>query len=369
MARLAAATALLLGITASLALAFGTFRGPRNYDVGGNPLGLAVADVNRDGMQDLATADDDGVSLLRGRANGTFRDALVFPVVQPNVLELARLDGDRKPDVVTVGGPSPYEVAIGLGNGNGTFDSASPPTYALSDAYASSVAVGDFDRDGAADIAAGTSPSAAEGELWILMGNGDGTFDPPVDYEIDSNVDSIAVAKFNGDGHPDLAVVPFYPDCDVGVLEGNGNGTFEPVVGHDTGDCAAGVIAGQFAGDRNTDLATANLGSGSVSILKGRDDADFAAPDIRDVGDEPFTLVDGDFNRDGLIDLAVPDRANDEVVFLRGKSGGGFRRGGDAATGDGPIPIIAARLDEDRALDLATANQNGNDVSVLRNKP
>jgi hypothetical protein len=337
--------------------------------VGGNPLSLAVADINRDGMQDLATADDDGVSVLRGKRDGTFRNALVYPLDQPNALALARLDGDRKPDVVTVGGSPPSEVAIGIGNGDGTFHPASPPSYALSADYASSVAVGDFDRDGATDIAAGTYPSSSKGELWILLGNGDGTFAPPVDYEIDSNVDSIAVAKFNGDGYPDLAVVPFYPFCDVGVLEGNGDGTFEPVVGHDTGDCAEGVIAGQYAGDRKTDLATANEGSGSVSILKGRDDADFAAPDVRDVGDEPFTLVDGDFNRDGRIDLAVPDRANDEVVLLLGRPGGGFRRGGDAATGDGPIPIVAARLAGDRATDLATANQNGNDVSVLRNKP
>jgi hypothetical protein len=54
-----------------------------------------VADVNRDGMQDLATADDDGVSLLRGRRDGTLRDALLFPLVQPNFRELAGLDGDR----------------------------------------------------------------------------------------------------------------------------------------------------------------------------------------------------------------------------------------------------------------------------------
>lgn len=357
-----------VGIAAASAAAFGTFRAPLNYDVGGNPLSLAVADVNRDGAQDLATADDDGVSVLRGRGNGKFRQALVFPVNSPNFLELARLDADRKPDVVTVGGSSPYEVTIGLGNGDGTFEPASPPAYALSTGYASSVAVGDFDRDGAADIAAGTSPVAPEGELWILMGNGDGTFEAPVDYEIGTNVDSIAVASFQGDRRPDLAIAPT-ADCKVGVLEGNGDGTFEPPVGHDAGDCPEGVIAGKFAGGPETDLATANLGGGTVSILKGRDNAQFAAPDVRQVGDEPFDLVDGDFNRDGRIDLAVPDRANDVVTLLLGKHGGGFRRAGDAASGDGPIPIVAGRLDHDHAMDLATGNQNGNDVSVLLNKP
>jgi FG-GAP-like repeat len=361
-------TASVLSIAAAGAAAFGTFKAPRDYDVGGNPLDLATADINRDGARDLATADDDGVSVLRGSADGTFKQALVFPVESPNFLVLARLDGDRNPDVVTVGGISPSEVAIGLGNGDGTFSPATPSDYALSEAYASSVAVGDFNRDGAADIATGTYPSSTAGELWILTGNGDGTFESPADYEVNTNIESIAVARFEGDRKPDLAIAPT-SDCMVGALEGNGDGTFAAPVDHDAGDCPYAVIAGEFAGGPQADLATASLSSSSVSILRGRDGADFAAPAVHDVGDEPFGLVDGDFNRDGRIDLAATDRANDEVTQLRGKRRGGFRRGPDAETGDGPIPIIAGRLNGDAGLDLATGNQTGNDVSVLRNRP
>ncbi len=361
------ATAFVLSIVAAGAAAFGTFKAPRDYDVGGNPLDLAVADINRDGARDLATADDDGVSVLRGRNDGSFKQALVFPVEASNFLALARLDGDRNPDVVTVGGTSPSEVAIGLGNGDGTFSPATPSDYALSEAFASSVAIGDFNRDGATDIAAGTTPSMS-GELWILMGNGDGTFESPADYEVNTNVASIAVARFEGDRQPDLALAPTF-DCMVGVLEGNGDGTFGAPVDHDPGDCPSNVIVGEFAGGPQADLATANLSFGTVSILKGRDGADFAPPAVRDVGDEPFGLVDGDFNRDGRIDLAATDRANDEVTQLRGTRRGGFRRGRDAETGDGPIPVVAGHLNADRALDLATGNQNGNDVSVLRNEP
>jgi FG-GAP-like repeat len=366
--RLAAATAAALGLGASVAVGFGGFRAPDHYDVGGNPLNVAVGDVTGDGRADLATADDDGVSVLRARRNGAFRDALIHPSDQPNDLVLARFDDDAALDVAVAGGiGGTYKASVALGQGDGTFQPSADPDYELGTSYASAIEAGDFDRDGARDLAVGTYNAPSAGELWVLLGNGDGTFQTPVDYETGGYIDGIAVTKLNGDRHPDLAVVPGDP-CGVHVLTGVGDGTFDPAEPHELTSCPSAVVAGDFAGDGKTDLATANL-SETMSVLRGREDADLAAPDTYDVGDEVFDLAAGDYDRDGRVDFAVPDRQNDEVVLLRGKRGGGFRRAGAEPAGDGAIAIVAARLNGDRGIDLATSNQTGEDVSVLLNKP
>src|SRR3984885_14366684 len=96
-----------------------------------------------------------------------------------------------------------------------------PTTSPLSGAY--QVAVGDFNGDGKADLAI---TEATGSMVNILLGNGDGTFQPAVRYE--SSGGAFTVADFNGDGIPDLATASV-------VLQGNGDGTFQPRVFYNGG--------------------------------------------------------------------------------------------------------------------------------------
>ena len=62
---------------------------------------------------------------------------------------------------------------------------------------------------------------------------------------------------FTGDGRTDLAVANDI-DNTVSVLLGNGDGTFQPQVTYAVGQCPDAIVAGDFTGDGRTDLAVAN---------------------------------------------------------------------------------------------------------------
>jgi hypothetical protein len=124
---------------------------------------------------------------------------------------------------------------------------------------------GDFNGDGRLDLAVANNFSNS---VAVLLGNGDGTFAPPVDYGVPNGPTSVAIGDFNGDGRPDLTVTA--GDA-VSILLGNGDGTFSVaatsfVVG-DIGSIPAWVAVGDFNGDGRPDLAVANMLSSNVSIL------------------------------------------------------------------------------------------------------
>ena len=94
----------------------------------------------------------------------------------------------------------------------------------------------------------------------VLLGNGDGTFQSPQSYASGGNSFSVPVGDFNGDGIPDLVVVNMFLEGagTVGVLLGNGDGTFQPPLTMDAGNGPNCVAVGDFNGDGKLDIATTN---------------------------------------------------------------------------------------------------------------
>lgn len=358
----------------------GTFRPQMTFSTGNYPTSVAVGDFNGDGIPDLVVANngDYTVSILLGNGDGTFQPHVDFATGPgPNFAAIADFNRDGKLDVIVAdSGNGGQQVSVLLGNGNGTFK---PHKDYMTAQGTTSVAIGDLNGDGYADIVTADYYSSA---VSVLLGNGDGTFQPEVAYPTGSGGPlGVAIADFNGDGKADLAVA----DCACGaiygidtvkILLGNGDGTFQPYVGYGAGASPASLVVGDFNGDGRTDVATANVLGNTVSVFLGRGDGTFKERLDFGSGDSPASLAIGDFNKDGNADLAVAicggcdyGGVPDGVDVFFGKGDGTFETRRDFMTG-GTYPFGAAvgNFNHDGKADLVVTNFNygkGNTVSVF----
>ena len=144
----------------------------------------------------------------------------------------------------------------------------------------------------------------------VLLANGDGTFQPAVNYNVGIGPLSVAAGDFNADGKPDLAIANVgplenntYTGGDVSVLLGKGDGTFRASVTYNAGIGPSSVSVGDFNGDGRSDLFVVN--KAGVSVLLGVGDGTFQSAVNFGAGSEPASAAVADFNRDGKPDLAV----------------------------------------------------------------
>jgi len=223
------------------------------------------------------------------------------------------------------------------------------------------LATADFDGNGTLDLVVANSDANS---VSVLLGNGKGTFAPPVNYPTGTQPVAVAVGDFNNDGKPDMAVVN-HADNTVSVLIGAGGGAFVPGAPYPTGNSPVAVTVADFNGDGNLDLAVANQADNTISILLGNGDGTFTSHVDFPAGPSPSALVAGDFNTDGKLDLAVAnDFANGTVSVLLGNGDGTWQSPVAYATGDS-VALAAADFNGDGKLDLAAVNEMAQSLSVL----
>lgn len=355
----------------------GTFQAPRSYAVGGMPMALVACDFGN-GHVDLATANSlsDDVSVLVGNGDGTFEPQLRFAVgATPESLVAADLSGDDRPPDLAVGdlgsGDDFGDISILLGRGDGTFQDK--VENAVGD-YPQGIVTADLTGDGHVDI---VTTNIATNDISVLLGNGDGTFESAKFSPAGSGPSAIAVGDFNGDGRIDLAVADS-GDLNgqgqgVSILLGNGDGTFAPPEFFETDEYGTSIVAGDFTGDGVLDLAVANSYSSSVSILLGDGRGGFTVlspiPLLDQVSGQ-LSITEGDFGN-GKVDLAVANQGSNSVSILMNDGRGAFTAlppipvSGDA--NNLPSAIVSGDFQSNGVVDLAvaSANTDGDNVTIL----
>jgi hypothetical protein len=348
------------------------FRDQQRFSVGETPKSVAVADLNGDGGGDIVTANtsSNDISVLLGNGDGSFQPQQRFAAGDgPISVAVVDLNGDGGLDIVTANaGPVPgsNDISVLLGNGDGSFQPQQ--RYPVGD-LPESVAVADLNGDGNPDIVTANFSSS---DVSVLMGNGDGSFQPQQRYPAGDLPNSVAVADLNGDGGPDI-VTANTGSNDILVLVGNGDGSFQPQQRFPVGDLPKSVAVADLNGDGVPDIVTANAGSvpdsSDISVLVGNGDGSFQPQQRFPVGDGPSSVAVADQNGDGVPDIvtanvgSVPDSYG--VSVLLGNGDGSFKGPQFFDAGDGPISVAVADLNGSGEPDIVTANTGSNDISVL----
>jgi hypothetical protein len=387
----------------------GTFQPAVNYGSGGYAVSVVVADVNGDGKLDVVVGNSGCpgigggcVGVLVGNGDGTFKPAVVYgsgggsgdPFGMLLPIAVVDVNSDGRPDVLVANPCTPDNascsggsVGVLLGNGDGTFQPA--VSYGSGGYLAGGLAVADLNGDGKPDLvvtnceATGSdnciSSGAGNGVVGVLLGNGDGTFQAVKTYSSGTPewvTTPVVVADVNGDGKLDLLIANEGGDDgngegSAGVLLGNGDGTFQPVVLYASGgDWATSIAVADLNGDGKPDLALANF-SGSMGVLLGNGDGTFQPAQSYPAGtvNHSISVLVTDVNGDGIQGALVMTWGPVEVLL--GNGDGTFQPAQSYPSGAGPFvgnggPVLAiGDLSSNGETDLVVAN-NG-EVGVLLN--
>jgi hypothetical protein len=296
--------------------------------------GVLVGDFNGDGKLDVVTGATGGIYLQLGDGTGNLGAPVVVSTSNtyyaPSQIAAGDLNGDGKLDVVTLS-PLDSNLYVLLGNGDGTFQPAT--TYTVgnpSGLGANAMVMTDLNGDGKLDVAVNNqiSYTAGAGTLSIFFGNGDGTFQTPVSYDpVSLEQTALGVGDFNGDGYPDLVFTTLATTlpAQVGVMFGGAKGVFQAPVTYPAGPAPSAPVLADFNGDGILDMAAVDSGfSGNLAILLGSGDGTFQPTANYLTAFGASSVAAGDFNGDGKLDLAVANGTGQNILIFLGNGDGTF---------------------------------------------
>jgi hypothetical protein len=317
---------------------------------------LAVADFNGDGKLDVLAQGTGTLLVLLGNGDGTFQPA-ISTASGASLMSVAAVDlnGDGKADVIGVFGSS---LLVYISKGDGTFATGVSYNLGVTVLNSPGLSLGDFNGDSKTDVAVSIAGITVAGLEIVFLGNGDGTFQTAkTSGGLYYPLGTPAEGDFNGDGKLDLAVSGGgCSNCpsDVYILPGNGDGTFQAPTAAFPG--FGELAAADVNGDGKLDLVVQSTDGRVAQIYLGNGDGTFSNSSNYVLGWPNATQGSGslgiafaDFNLDGKLDVAagnsvllsngngtfqgiqlgvIPTSSNAAVVGSFNKNSAPGRRGG-----------------------------------------
>jgi len=331
----------------------GHLAAPVPFETDAVPVGLAAGDFDRDGHEDVVTANYSGndVTFLAGSGTGRLQSVARLPLpFDPWAMAAADFNGDGRPDLAVVNfNPPTFAFSsaaippaptpgVGLSAGAGAVSSSVQPN-------------GPLDCDGFPMLVS------------IFLSSPPGGVSFASAYPVRCQPLSMAVADFNGDGRLDIVTgnagvsdISFTIPPSLTVLLGDGAGGFPASRDMQLTDSPASMAAGDFNEDGITDLAIAPQSGGFVSVFRGDGTGGFSFWRSLNTVTRARTLKTADLNNDGHLDLVMtlPDAYAIGIAYGQGLFG--FGSVNTVQVSNGPADVLVADLNGDHVLDLISAN-------------
>lgn len=364
------------------ALAAPLFGMPSTYQIDSSPLRVVAGDIDAKNGIDLITGNDTGengpsLSILLNRGQGTFQSEVRQNLDASRDLLQAIAVGDFNRDhatdvAVAIDDLSifPTQTVVLVFRNNGSGQLSSPDEYPLHGFFPQCLEAQDVNNDGILDLVVCHSTSdTGEGLLTVLTGraNGgtpNGSFDSGVDFKVGTTPATIAVGDVDGDGRNDVVV----GDTDrrrVFLLYGTGNATLlaAPVDVVDV-DAPSALRIRQTPGDPFPEVLVSSLASSQVLILRQTAARVFAPPVPLAVGQTSSDMGVADFDGDGITDLALLSPVGGKLNIWYGGADGGFSFGETVSVDDAANSLAVADLNADGKPDVATTSFVTDKVTV-----
>ncbi|MEM7356044.1 MAG: FG-GAP-like repeat-containing protein [Acidobacteriota bacterium] len=329
------------------------------------PYGGIASDLNEDGYLDITTVNEDTddlrVFLNAGDGSGDFQPFLQPTEATGNVpspSEPTDFNRDGHVDVVT-GNTQAASISILLGRGDGTFD---PQQEIAVGSAVRGVAVLDVDGDGDVDVAA-ASPSA--GEVTVLLNNGAGVFGSPSTFGAGVSEWALAAGDMNDDGILDL-VVGGQSSQRIYVYTGQGDGTFTLTDDQPSGGDVWMIVLGDVDGNGTEDVSAANSSANNGAILLGDGAGGLGAAQTHATDSFPLATDLGDLDGDGDLDWIVASFGGDWTLFTN-DGDGTFTFDREFAAPAAASCSLMMDIDNDGDLDLALIDELADELIVLEN--
>jgi len=196
-------------------------------------------------------------------------------------------------------------------------------------------------------------------------------FHSPYHYPTGGISHYLTHGDFNRDGAPDIAVTNYDTNNVAVLLRNSEKGNFNLHVDYQVGKGPGMIISIDIDGDGYDDLAVVNQNGNSVSLLYGKGDGTFEEAEtipLRE-GAKPLALAFSDIKKDGYVDMIIAESGMGEVGYTLNNGNRTWTEIHYVKCGDTPRWLLPVDLDKNGEVDLVVSNRDSNNISVFLSQP